>query len=135
MRQYKQFGKKEFEYGLRGVLIRNRLGFLDEITFEYRKENPMTWERMYTISTANRAVKVLVFSSIDLRTDTVREHGEDAVRLVMRWETKNGMVYKSVSKHLRIETLFDNIEKSLLNIKKEVFDLKYKEFKSKEDLV
>lgn len=130
MRQYKQFGKKQFEYDLRGVLIRNRLGFLEDITFEYRKENPMTWERIYTISTANRSVKVLVFSSIDIRTDAVREHGEDAVRLVMEWTTKNGKVYKSISKHLRIETLFNNIEKSLLNVKKEVFDLKYKQFSS-----
>lgn len=133
-RAYKQFGKSEFEYELRGILIRGRLGFLKDITDEYRKENP-TWERIYTISTANKAVKILVFSSIDIKTGFVRDHGDDAVRLVMEWTTRNGKVYKRIAKHLRINTLFGNMEKSISKAQGRVFNLKYNEFyERKEDL-
>jgi hypothetical protein len=132
-RQYKQFGKSEFEYELRGILIRSRLGYLKDITDEYRKENP-TWERIYTISTKNRAVKILVFSSIDIRTGFVREHGDDAIRLVMEWTTRNGKVYKKIAKHLRIKTLFGNMEKSITQAQQEVFNLKYNEFYERKDL-
>lgn len=131
-RRYKKFGKSEFEYELRGILIRNKLGYLKDITDEYRKEKP-TWERIYSISTKNRAVRILVFSSIDIRTGFVREHGDDAVRLVMEWSTRNGKVYKRISKHLRINTLFSNFEKSIIKVQDEIFNLKYNEFKACND--
>ena len=127
-RQYYQFGKKHFEYGVREFLIQNKLGFLKDITQDYIADGGVTWERIYTISTRNRSVDILIFSSIDMRTDYVREHGDDAVRLVLRWKTKNGYVYKKISKHLRIKTLFNNMEKSIAEVQSQVFNLKYGEF-------
>lgn len=127
-RTYYQFGKKHFEYGVREQLIQNRLGFLKDITDEYIAEGNTTWERIYTISTANKAVEILVFSSIDIRTSHVREHGDDAVRLVLRWKTRNGYVYKRLAKHLRISTLFQNMKKTVESAQKSVFNLKYGEF-------
>lgn len=128
MRKYYQFGKKHFEFGVREFLIANRLGFLKDITQEYLDEGNSTWERIYTVTTSNKAVQIMIFSSVDMRTDYVREHGDDAVRLVMRWKTRNGYVYKKLSKHLRISTLFNNMHKSIAQAQKDVFNLKYGEF-------
>jgi hypothetical protein len=128
MRKYKQFGRKEFEYGVRNFLIENRLGFLKDITEVYKAEGNETWEHVYSISTRNRAVEIIVYSSVDIRTSHVREHGDDAVRLVLRWKTKDGYVYKKISKHLRINTMFDNMRKSIAQAQNQVFNLNYKEF-------
>lgn len=128
MRRYYQFGKNHFEFGVREFLIKNRLGFLKDITEEYIAEGNSTWEHIYTISTANRSVEIIVFSSVDIRTSHVREHGDDAVRLVMRWKTRNGYVYKRLAKHLRIKTLFINMHKTVAEAQKSVFNLKYGEF-------
>ena len=128
MRKYYQFSRKHFEYCIRGFLIENKLGFLRDITDEWIEEHNKTWERIYSISTKNRAVDIIVFSSLDLSTNHVRSNGEDAVRLVLRWKTKNGFVFKKISKHLRIETLFKNIEKSVKNMSANVFNLNYQEF-------
>ncbi|AYP68192.1 hypothetical protein PQE75_gp060 [Bacillus phage vB_BcoS-136] len=132
MRRYYQFGKKHFEFGVREFLIKNKLGFLKDITESYIEEGNETWERVYTISTANRSVEILVFSSIDIRTGYVREHGDDAVRLVLRWKTRSGYVYRRVAKHLRIDTLFNNMKKSVENVQGNVFNLKYNEFSKEE---
>ena len=128
MRKYYQYGKKHFEFGVREFLIPNKLGFLKDITEQYREEGNVTWEHVYSISTKNKAVDILVYSSVDVNTSHVREHGDDAVRLVLRWKTRNGYVYKKISKHLRIETLFQNMHKAIANAQKSVFALNYGEF-------
>lgn len=128
MRQYYQFGKNHFEYGVREFLIKNKLGFLKDITDDYIADGGITWERIYTISTSNRSVEIMVFSSVDIRTSHVREHGDDAVRLVLRWKTRNGYVYKRLAKHLRIKTLFSNMQKTVETAQNSVFNLNYKEF-------
>lgn len=128
MRQYYKFGKKHFEFNVRDFLIKNRMGFLTDITDEYIAEGGNTWERIYTISTANKSVQIMIFSSVDVRTSYVREHGADMVRLVLRWKTRNGYVYKSLAHHQRIETLFNNMKKTVENAQKTVFSLNFKEF-------
>lgn len=128
MRQYYKFGKKHFEYGVREFLIKNKLGFLKDITDTYIDEGNHTWEHIYSISTANKSVDIIVFSSVDMRTSYVRNHGNDAVRVVMRWKTRNGYVYKKLAKHLRINTLFSNLYKTVLEAQSSVFNLRYKEF-------
>lgn len=128
MRQYRQFGKKHFEFEVRKFLIENRLGFMTNITEQYIEEGNDTWEHIYRITTANPSVDILVYSSVDIRTSFVREHGDDAVRLVMRWKTKNGYVYKKLAKHLRIDTLFNNMQKTIANAKSQVFNLNYRDF-------
>lgn len=120
---YKTYTKKQFEYLLRNVLITNRLGFLTDVT--NKQEN--TWEYVYEVSTRNKSVSIIIYSSVDLRNDKTRDNGADRVRLVMRWSTKNGDVYKRLARHNRLETLFENVKSSLLNAN--VFNLNYKEFK------
>lgn len=131
MRKYCKYSKKHFEFGIRNFLIENKLGFFSEITQEFLDEGNETWERIYKISTKNPSLDIILFSSVDIRTDSVRESSEDAVRLVLRWKTKNGYVYKKLAKHLRIKTLFENIEKSVRKAQGESFNLKYNEFSSK----
>lgn len=128
MRKYYQFSRKHFEYNIREFLINGNMGFLTNITDEYIAEGNNTWENVYTISTANKSVQILVYSSVDIHTSAVREHGDDAVRLVLRWKTKNGYVYKKLAKHLRIETLFNNMKKTVETAQQSVFNLNYKEF-------
>ena len=128
MKRYYKYTKKHFEWGVRNFLIENKLGFLKDITEEYINEGNETWERVYSISTRNRAVDILVYSSVDIRTNQTRDYGDDAVRLVLRWKTKNGYVYKRIAKHLRIETLFQNMKKSVEKAQNSVFNLNYREF-------
>ena len=127
-KQYYQFSKKHFEYELKGILIRNKLGFMEDITESYKAEGGETWERIYAISTKNKSVKILIFSSIDIKTDKVRDIGGDAVKIVTEWTTKNGKVYQKVAHHYRLETLFSNVERTLIGCSKTVFDLNFKDF-------
>ena len=130
MKRFYQYGKKHFEFELRRLLFKNKIGSMEEITEEFSKEN-YTEERIYKIKTKNPSVSIIVFSSVDIKTNFTREIGADAVRIVLEWKTKNGFVYKKVGKHLRIDTLFNNVEKSLLKAKGEIFNLNYKEFQKK----
>lgn len=47
MRKYYKYSKKQFEYEMRNLLIKYRMGFFSEITDEYIKEGNSTWERIY----------------------------------------------------------------------------------------
>ena len=127
-KQYYQFTKKHFEFELKGILVRNRCGFMEDITEAYKAEGNETWERIYSISTKNKSVRILVFSSIDISTDKVRDLGGDAVKLVEEWTTKHGKVYKKLAHHYRLKTLFNNIEKTIIEAQSQVFGLNFKEF-------
>jgi hypothetical protein len=116
--------KKELEK--RGMLINGRLGFMEEIGTDSD-----TWEHVYKISTKNKSVDIIVFSSVDVRTGKTREKGTDCVRLVLRWTTKYGEIYKKLGKHYRLETLFDNMEKTVREAQNSVFNLNGKEFSKK----
>jgi len=129
--KYYQFSEKHFIYELKGILIRNKAGFMEDITDEWIKEGNEIWERVYKISTRNKSVDIILFSSVDMRTHKVRENGGDAVRVILRWRTKNGNFYKRVAKHYRLNTLFKNLEETLLTTKENVFNLNSKEFKKK----
>jgi hypothetical protein len=130
--RYYQFSKKHFEYELRGLLIKNKAGFLNDVTEEIDKESEFDiWEHVYSITTKNKSVDILVFSSVSRKTGKVRDKGSDAVRLVLRWKTRNGNVYKSLGKHYRIKTLFKNLEKTILETQEKVFDLNWDNFNSK----
>lgn len=128
MKKYYKFSKKHFEFELRGILIRNNAGFMEDITEQWIQEGNETWERIYKITTKNKAVDIIIFSSIDMRTNSVRDNGDDAVRVVLRWKTKHGYVYKKIHKHYRLKTLFKNLEQTILNTQGQVFNLNFKEF-------
>lgn len=128
MRKFYQYGRKHFEFCVRDLLISNQLGFLKDITDQYIADGGNTWETIYTISTKNKSVEILVFSSLDVRTSFVRDNGSDMVRIVLRWKTKNGYMYKSLAHHQRIDTLFNNMKKTIEKAQQSVFNLQYKEF-------
>jgi hypothetical protein len=50
--------------------------------------------------------------------------------IVQKTETRRGELFKRVGKHLRIKTLFNNLEKSILKAQGEVFGLNPDEFYS-----
>lgn len=128
-KRYVGFTKGQFEYNVRNFLINNRLGFMEDITDKWLKAGGDTWERIYTISTKNKAVTLVVFSSVDMRTDKVREKDSDCVRIVMRWKTKNGYRWSRVAKHYRLATLFKNMQESIEKAQDSVFALNGAEFR------
>lgn len=128
MANYYKFSRKHFEYELKGILIRNNFGFMQDVTEEFILKDCTTWERIYKVPTKNKSVDIIIYSSVDMRTHQVRDIGSDAVRIVLRWTTKNGEVFKRVGKHYRLETLFKNLENTIKNTRDQVFQLNYKEF-------
>ena len=133
MTRYKKYTKNDFENQLRGVLYTNRCGFLKEITQEWIAEGNYSAEYIYEVSTKNKAVKIIIFSSVTMEGKKVRDIGADAVRVVMRWNTRKGSVYKKLAKHYRLNTLFNNLTKTLVEAQANVFNLKYDEFTAQVD--
>lgn len=127
-KEYFGFTRKHFEYELRGILIQNKLGKMEDYTDEFILQGNQTFEKIYKLKSRNPSVEVLLYSSVDVNENQVRKKGADAVRIVLCWNTKKGKRYKKVAKHLRIETLFKNVENTLLSLKEEVFNLKWNEF-------
>ena len=122
-REFRLFTLGQFEYQLKNILYQNRAGFMSDITREWQEEGNATWEHIYKITTRNPSVDIIVFSSVDMRTNKVRENGDDRVRLVFRWRTKNGYRWRKIGRHNRIATLFDNVKNSILNAQGLVFKL------------
>jgi hypothetical protein len=128
--RYKSYGKKQFKFELVSICIKNNIGFVTDITDEFIAEGQETWERIYKIQTKNPAVSILIFSSVDMRTNYTREIGSDAVRVVMKWETKKGNLYKKIAKHYRVQNLFQNLKGTLTEACSQIFSLNGKEFVS-----
>lgn len=128
MKKYYEFSKKHFEYELRGICIRNKFKVPVDITEEHKAEGGDTWEYIYKIQTKNPAVSIIIFSSVSIKTSKVRENGADAVRVVLKWETRKGTKYKAVHTHYRIKTLFNNLENTLVKEIATVFNLTPSEF-------
>lgn len=123
---YYKFCKKHFEYDLKGL----GLGKVENITEEWLASGNESWEHIYKLSTKNKSVDIIIFSSVDMRTNEVRENGADAVRLVLRWTTRKGEVFKRIGKHYRLDTLFKNMRRSIEEAQSSVFNLNFKEFSS-----
>jgi len=101
---------------------------MEEITNQWIADGNETWERIYKISTKNKSVEIILFSSIDIRTNEVRDNGNDRVRVVMKWKTRNGNMFKKIHHHNRLKTLFKNLEQTIIQTQSQVFDLNFKEF-------
>lgn len=112
MSKFKVFTKAKFEYELSRIRRENNLPCWKNVTDEF----PDSLEYIYSFPLDGiGGLSILIFSSVDVRTDATRDNGSDAVRIVYRWITKNGDLYRHISKHTRIDTLFLNIEKSIMN--------------------
>lgn len=125
---YRGFHRVEFEKEMWKRLKLTNAGFMRDITQEWISEGGYTNEHIYSISTRNRSVDILIFSSILYDKSYTRGRGADAVRVVIRWKTKNGTLYKKVRKHLRVDSLFDNLLFTIIQVQKEVFNLNPRKF-------
>lgn len=110
---YYNFSKAKFEYEL--IQMRNKLNFVgySEVSEDLQRNGYQINEKVYLIKTRNPYVSILIYSSIDKSTERVREIGSDAIRVVLVWKTNKGRFYKKIHKHLRIKTVFNNLEKTL----------------------
>jgi len=128
--RYVQFTKDQFEKTMHKISATYTLAFSYDVTQEIEKESAVKIEEyVYAMPTRNPSVKILIYSSVSKKTNAMRSNGNDAVRIVMQWTTKNGDRYKFLAKHLRIKTLFVNIRKTLVAANDSIFNLKYSEFK------
>ena len=87
MAEYVELTKEEFE----DIFKEYSLGYE-----EY--ENTRSQEYQYLVETTNHLVKIMVYSSVDKRTNVTRGVGEDAIRLVL-W---NGQDDRPLSKGKRV---------------------------------
>lgn len=72
-------------------------------------------EYIYTMRTPCKTIDILIYSSVDKRTNFMRQTGKDAVRLVYRARLQDGsFAYRRIGKHLRTKKLFVNMRKTLL---------------------
>lgn len=125
---YRGFNRIEFEREMWKRLKLANAGFMRDITQEWISEGGYTNEHIYSISTRNRAVDILIFSSILYDKRYTRRKGADAVRVVIRWKTKNGILYSRVCKHLRVASLFDNLLSTIIQVQKGVHKLDPRKF-------
>lgn len=126
-KQFKVMEKNEFEMELKGIITRLGLKVegIQDITDALNANNFGTKERIYKVKTAQSNKAILIYSSIDIRTDKSRDIGSDAVRVVVWLKTEQGNFFKSFKKHYRIKTIFKNLENTI----KEINSTEIKSFK------
>ena len=78
MAEYVELTKEDFE---EGIFKKYDLG-------SEPYENPRSQEYQYLLKTSHPIVKIMVYSSVDKRTNRTRGVGEDAIRLVL-WNSKD----------------------------------------------
>lgn len=126
-KEFCRFNKWQFVQTLRKVSETYNLPYIARC-----KEKELTEaveEYIYTMKTPYKAVDILIYSSVDKRTNSMRKNGKDAVRLVYRWKLSDGTyAYKRIGKHLRIKTLFVNLRKTLVKSYHEVGKLDHSDF-------
>ena len=130
-KEFYRFTKAQFDYYMGRISEVYQIPMAREITKEivdFTKSEIK--EYVYSVQMPNKYVDILIYTAIDLRTDEMRDNGSDAIRLVMRWKTKNWYVCKKISKHLRLRTMFVNIRKSLLWCMNNSYNLNYSEFRA-----
>ncbi len=124
MRTFIKYSQNKFERELIRIRINNGLLSWKEITesFNQKHGEPISLEHIYSFPTRNRFVQIVIFSSVDTRNHQSRNKNTDAVRVIYEWSTRKGPIYKRIDKHLRINTLFINLEKTIILASKQ-YDL------------
>lgn len=113
-KQYVSFSKKKFEYELFQMKKKLKFSTYLNITDDLIRNNIHTKEYVYLIRTGRKDTNILIYSSVDTRIDRMRELGTDAVRVVLVRKRSDGeRFYKKVKTHQRINTLFNNLTKSV----------------------
>jgi len=111
--KYKQYWKSEFERALRSFSSSGYIVGFEEISDELQNDEIPINEFVYRINLRNKSASIIVFSSVDKRTEKTRSVGADAVRIIYEWKTKNGMIYSKICKRNRVEALFTNVQESI----------------------
>lgn len=112
------YNKDEFESELRNIVTSLGLtvNCIQDITFALIDKGFNTKERIYKIKTNQNNKAIVIYSSIDIRTNRTRSKGSDALRVIVWLRTKQGDFFKSYKKHYRINTLFKNLSNSIKEI-------------------
>jgi hypothetical protein len=71
-------------------------------------------ERIYEVTTNNKYVRMLIYSSLGVNGTTCADVGGDAVRVIWYIKFNEKLYYKKFKKHQRIETIFKNLEKTII---------------------
>lgn len=114
-KKYIKYTKKNYEFNFMTWRKQHKIGeFFDTQPDLIRNGYPVN-EVVYVVRTHRRDLNILIYTSIDVRNEKVRTKGSDAVRVVLVWKNKNTgkRYYRKVKKHLRITTLFDNLENTI----------------------
>lgn len=120
---YKQYWKSEFQGTLSSFAKSNGMIGWQEVSEELEGDDVPIREFVYRISLRNPSASIIVFSSVDKATERTRENGTDAVRIIYEWKTKNGLIYSKIAKRNREETLFQNLEDSIVEAASNCFNL------------
>ncbi|ELV8627402.1 hypothetical protein ACOIYL_004467 [Vibrio parahaemolyticus] len=124
MSNYTPFWKSEFQRCLTSLNGKGNILHWDEISEVIEEyEGIPIWEYVYEVHLKTPAATILVFSSVYKNDDRSREVNSDAVRLVYRWETQNGVLYAKIAKKYRVESLFENLASELIAASNDCFDL------------
>lgn len=121
------FTKEQFENELQLIALNNGLTLdsIKDITSPLIDKGFNTKERIYKVKTSQSNKAIIIYSSVDIRTNKTRNIGSDCLRVVIWLRTKQGDFFKSYKKHYRIDTLFNNLNKTI----KELNEQEIKSFK------
>lgn len=120
MKKYKSFTKSQFEFYL--IQNKSKIAHLKgwrEISDEISEDIQIN-EYVYEYKTTNSVGFVMVFSSIGKDDGKAREKGEDAVRLVYRWNIKGCSKYHAIATKYRVKRFFTNFKEVLGNTEKDI---------------
>ena len=119
---YYDFGRGIFEDRLSSMLDSNGLGRWYDVSDRLREGKVDLIERVYLVSTRDRRRSILVYSTLDIRTDRVSDEIGRFVRFYLVEKRLNGYEYKYLGRRLRTEVLFDRMESFLIDVNKRILD-------------
>lgn len=121
---YKPYWKSDFQKCLTEIKGQGNLTHWSEISNELDALGPTVWEYVYRFNLTHPSASIIIFSSVYKNTDRSREVGSDAVRIVYEWRTRNGTKYSKIAKKYRVENLFENLQRELVNASLDTSDLR-----------
>lgn len=120
------YNKAEFEGELQAIVTDLGLSIngIQDITEALIEKGFNTKERIYKIKTSQSNKCIVIYSSLDIRSNRTRNKGSDVLRVIIWLRTTKGDFFKSYKKHYRVDTLFKNLAKTI----KEINDTEIKSF-------
>lgn len=124
MGTYKKFTLKQFKF----FLYQAGVSSLSDITEEWLGEGKISQEHIFKVSTRNKSLDIIIYSSVDMRDGKDRSCGSDAVRMVFRWKTSKGERYRRIGKRYRTTNVFQNVAYTINQAQGEAFNFDPQEF-------